>query len=339
MIVLLHAVYWLLYLLLLSLFFAFMTMGNVYATGNFVFYALIMLQFALLPAVISFYVFYTWLFRRFLSSRMIFQFVLAALLVSVMAAAAGELSMYCNKHRVVNWTFETVLSMGVIMSFNALLNGLLGLGMKAFITWYNDLRWREALTQKNHDMEMALVRSQINPHFLFNTINNIDVLIEKDPARASAYLNRLSDIMRFTLYETKAAQIPLEKELAYIGKYIELQKIRTANPDFVHYKVSGPTDGLFIAPMLFIPFMENAFKHVVPQKTERGIDLHIRIVPGQLIFECSNSYRPGGGIRDEHSGLGNELIAKRLSLLYPGKHELTLTDGQGVYTVRLTIEL
>jgi two-component system LytT family sensor kinase len=338
-IVLLHIVYWLLYLLLLALFFAFMTMGNGQAMTAFVYYGFVMLQFALLPALISFYVFYSLLFQRFLASRRIVPLALSAILVAVLATGFAELVMYISVDRRVNWTVETMITMGIIMSFNALLNGLLGLGMKAFITWYNELKWKEALNQKKHEMELALVKSQINPHFLFNTINNIDILIEKDPVLASSYLNRLSDIMRFMLYETKAEWIPLEKELEYIDKYIALQRIRTANPDFVHYAVSGQPAGCVIAPMLFIPFIENAFKHAASKRTENVINIRIQIVPGRLIFECSNSYSPGTGMKDEHSGLGNELIAKRLTLLYPGKHELVIADHREVYSVTLTIEL
>lgn len=338
-IVVLHIVYWLLYLLLISLFFALMTMGNDYAERNFSYYAFLMLQFAVLPAVLSFYGFYTFLFNCFLSSRKILYLVIFSLIVAVLAAGIGELFLYFNYRQRIQWTMETVITMEIIMSFNALLNGLIGLGLKSFITWYNDLKWKEAISQKNHEMEMALVRSQLNPHFLFNTINNIDVLIEKDAARASAYLNRLSDIMRFTLYETKAESIPLERELEYIDKYIELQKIRTTNADYVHYAVTGIPAGKTIAPMLFIPFIENAFKHAAPKRTENVVDIRIGIEQRRLIFECRNSYVTGAGMEDEYSGLGNELILKRLTLLYPEQHQLAITDTGDVFAVKLVIEL
>lgn len=338
-IVVLHIVYWLLYLLLISLFFALMTMGNNYAERNFAYYAFLMLQFALLPALLSFYAFYTFLFNRFLSSRKILYLVIFSLVVAGLAAGIGEVFLYFSYKWRIQWSAETVITMGVIMAFNALLNGLIGLGLKSFIVWYRDLKWKEAISQKNHEMEMALVRSQINPHFLFNTINNIDVLIEKDAVRASSYLNRLSDIMRFTLYETRAESIPLERELEYIGKYIELQKIRTTNPDYVHYVVTGMPAGKIIAPMLFIPFIENAFKHAASKRTENVVDIHIAIEQRRLIFECSNSYVVGAGMEDEHSGLGNELILKRLSLIYPDQHQLTITDIGDVYTIKLIVEL
>lgn len=338
-IVLLHVVYWLLYLLLLALFYGLMMMNPHGFPGRFAQYTVLMLQFAVLPAVIAFYLFYTVLFRYFLVARKILLLIPAALLVSILSAVVGELSMLTTLSHVLRWSLESAISINIVMSFNALLNGLLGLGMKSFITWYNDLKWKEALRKRNHDTEMALIRAQINPHFLFNTINNIDVLIEKDPVKASGYLNRLSDIMRFMLYETRADRIPLEKELLYIDKYIDLQKIRTSNPDHIHYNVAGITDGQMIAPMLFIPFIENAFKHAVPRRQENAISISIVIQSGRLVFGCSNNYAAGSGVNDEYGGLGNELIAKRLELLYPEKHELAITHQHDIYTVKLTLSL
>src|ERR1044071_687955 len=115
-------------------------------------------------------------------------------------------------------------------------------------------------------MELALIKSQINPHFLFNTINNIDVLIAKDSAKASEYLNKLSGILRYMIYETRNEKISLAGELDYIEKYLELQKIRTANPDYVNFQISGEANNLKIAPMILFPFIENAFKHTENKK-------------------------------------------------------------------------
>lgn len=145
--------------------------------------------------------------------------------------------------------------------------------MKGFITWYNDIKTKVELTKKNYEMEIALMKAQINPHFLFNTINNIDGLIQEDSDKASEYLNKLSDIMRFMLYETKTEKIYLAKELAYIGKYIELQKIGTSNPGYVKYEVQGEPANLLVEPMLFIPFIENAFKHTDDKRVENAIKI------------------------------------------------------------------
>ena len=177
------------------------------------------------------------------------------------------------------------------------------------------------------------------PAFLFNTINNIDVLIAQDAVRASAYLNKLSDIMRFMLYESKAELIPLQKELDYIEKYISLQRIRTANPDYIIYEVIGHAGCRTIPPMLLIPFIENAFKHSIPQKSGNAIRVTVLIEGGRLVFECVNSQAVSPATGIEHSGLGKELIEKRLRLLYDNQHQMQIEDDAGIYKVTLTIPL
>ena len=160
--------------------------------------------------------------------------------VAIFAAIIGAIvellpSVFGTKFILRNDFFSMVIILGV-MSFGAFVNGIIGLVIRGFISWFNDIKIKESLSQKNFEMELNLIKSQINPHFLFNTLNNIDVLIEKDPPKASLYFNKLSAIMRFMLYETKTDKIPLAKELDYITQYIDLQKIRHANPDFVFLK-------------------------------------------------------------------------------------------------------
>lgn len=187
-------------------------------------------------------------------------------------------------------------------------------------------------------MQLALVKSQINPHFLFNTLNNIDVLITKDAAKASEYLNKLSVILRYMVYETEAGKIPLATELDYIEKYLELQKIRTANPDYVDFQTTGVTDNFEIAPMILFPFVENAFKHTESAKNSHSIRIRAAIEKNRFTFECENSYPAnGGGRKQKFGGAGNELAKKRLALIYPQKHRLEINDDRRVYRVKLTL--
>ena len=167
-----------------------------------------------------------------------------------------------------------------------------------------------------------------DPHFLFNTINNIDVLILKDPDEASSYLNKLSDIMRFMLFDTKTDKIPLKNELSYIEKYIELQKIRTSNTNYVSYEVTGNPIGKSIAPMIFIPFIENAFKHSDNKKIENAISIQINISTESTSLDCVNKYSLYKEKRKDSLGLGNELIKKRLNLIYPENHSLIIRSEE-----------
>jgi two-component system, LytTR family, sensor kinase len=182
-----------------------------------------------------------------------------------------------------------------------------------------------------------LVKSQLDPHFLFNTINNIDILILKNATQASDYLNKLSDIMRFMLYETKTDRISLSSELEYIKKYIELQKIRTANSNYIKLSVTGTCEGKTIAPMVFIPFIENAFKHTTNKKLEHAITISISIEENVISFICENKYNTTSKKEQENNGLGNDLIQKRLNLIYPEKHKLNIINQNGLYSVYLVI--
>lgn len=184
---------------------------------------------------------------------------------------------------------------------------------------------------------MALLKAQVNPHFLFNTINNIDVLIEKDSRAASMYLKQLSDIMRFMLNDTPLELILLTKELEYIRKYIELQKIRTANEKYVNLTVIGSNEKLTIAPAIFIPFIENAFKHSTNKKIENAINISIEITENDLSFTCANFFDNSKTFTQENSGLGIDLIKQRLQLLYRDKHSLNITKTDNQFVIKLMI--
>ena len=196
------------------------------------------------------------------------------------------------------------------MTVIGLVTGVVALVIRGFINWFNEKKLKEALKERNHEMEMALIKSKIDPHLLFNTINNIDALIIKDAVEASDYLNKLSDIMRFMLYETMADKILLSQEIEYIEKYIALQKIRTANVSYIHFTVSGNIGEKLIAPMIFIPFIENAFKHTTNKKLENAITVNILVTDTIIKMVCENKFDLEAKVQSKNSGLGNELIQK-----------------------------
>ena len=127
--------------------------------------------------------------------------------------------------------------------------------------------------------------------------------------------------------------------MSYIEKYLELQKIRTTNPNYVNFEVAGNANNLTIAPMILFPFIENAFKHTENKKTSNSINIKVLIEKDRLVFECENSYQNNVQTRPDYGGLGNELIQKRLMLLYPDRHLLETADNNGIYKVKLSLEL
>ena len=336
-IVLLHIGYWFLYIFLIISFIWIIPNGykkhSLGGLGRIFFLSPIGINIVL-PAVIGFYTLYSILFSRFLKRKKIIALFLSAMLVSFLCALASVLigsALFAIKN-----DFSDKITEIVFLSVLVFIHGIIGLIMRGFISWYADIKLKEDLTKKNYETELALVKSQLDPHFLFNTINNIDVLIQKDADKASVYLNKLSDIMRFMLYETKTEKIPLTKELAYIEKYIDLQRIRSSNPGYINYTSEGKAENLLIAPMLFIPFIENAFKYAENKQIKNAIGIKVIITREQLIFTCENNYQESR-LPDPGGGLGNELIQKRLMLLYPGRHKLEITNKNQIYKATLLL--
>lgn len=340
-VILLHIGYWVMYLFLVVLLFLVLNLNGKHIPTKF-FSGLLFLSplglSVILPAIFGFYTSYSILFDKFLKTKRIFKLFLFEAACAFIIAMITEVIIYLIfNHKRINWNLNDVITLGLFLSLIAIANGAMGLVLKGFINWFNDIKFKLELTKKNYEMELALVKSQINPHFLFNTINNIDVLITKDAPRASAYLNKLSDIMRFMLYETKPEKIKLHKELTYIEKFIDLQKIRTTNENYINYTIKGDPTNFMIPPMLLISFVENAFKHSENKKVENAIYIHVEIEKEKLLFECDNAYNENTKITEVESGLGSELIKKRLALLYAGKHVLQITNNNGMYKVALTL--
>ena len=297
--------------------------------------------FALIPSAVSFYSFYYIVFPRLSKQKNLFTTILMGLGASILGGLVGYVGLYNlygdNCLSGAENTESDPVGLITFISFISLICGIIALVIRGFATWFEELKLKEELRKKNHAMELALVKAQLDPHFLFNTINNIDVLILKDANEASIYLNKLSDIMRFMLYETKTDEIPLEKEIEYIEKYIELQKIRTANTNYINFSKEGSADDKIIAPMVFAPFIENAFKHTTNKKVDQAITINLKIEETKVTFECINKYNKGRKLQKERSGLGNELIQKRLNLLYPDRHQLEMINEDEIYRVHLII--
>lgn len=329
-----HVGFWLAYFFLLFVIVAAATRG--FSSGmSSEYIAKVGLSFVVTPSFISFYLFYCYLFPKYIKTKKTPLMLMYGALFSVSAALIGGLflTLLFGSDMLITGGISSFVSMSLI----SLAAGIMGVIIKGFITWYNDIKLKEELISKNHQIELALVKSQLDPHFLFNTINNIDALILKDQQIASDYLNKLSDILRFMLFETKKEKISLSKEIEYIEKYIALQKTRTANDNFVKFTVNGTLTNQMISPMILIPFIENAFKHTTNKKTEDAITISLAIKDKNIVFECQNKYSKNNKSQIEHNGLGNDLIRKRIELLYPDKHNLSTTDINNCYTIKLTL--
>lgn len=290
-----------------------------------------------LVLILNFYAFYLVLFPRYIETQRLRPFLFSGLLVTLISI--GLLAILV---KVMVFPFAVIKTFGVQpanISIPTILNPLYACGIVGIISWLRERHERQKMQKSNLETELALLKAQINPHFLFNTLNNIDILIEKDAAAASVYLKKLSDILRFTLYESPSETVALSEEIKYIGQYIDLQKIRTSNTDFVSFAVEGSTDNLRIPPMLFISFIENAFKHCTDKKINNAIEIDIAIGDGEVHFTCSNAFDQAAQLTQPKSGLGLDLIQNRLKLLYKENYQLKIDKTNERFTVTLTVKL
>lgn len=336
----LHIGFWLCYMFLALIILA-IYFGNEENISSVRFYHTLQIIgfLAIIPSVVAFYAYYYFVFRWFIIKKKYVHAFIFSLLISFSTGVLGYvllyffLDTYCEQG-------STMSSFAGITVFSAILStitGIVALVMQGFITWIDEIKLKEELNFKNNEIEMALVKSQLDPHFLFNTINNIDVLIEKNAPAASNYLNKLSEIMRFILYETKTEKIFLTQEVLYIEKYIELQKIRTSNPSFISFSVMGKSNNYKIPPMIFIPFIENAFKYATNKKIKNAISISLMISSDQITFVCLNQFNPSAKKENINNGLGNQLIKKRLDLIYDKNYKLDVSIVVNLYSVTLTI--
>lgn len=189
--------------------------------------------------------------------------------------------------------------------------------------------------------ELKALKSQINPHFLFNSLNSIYSLARKKSENVPEKIVQLSDLMRHIIYESEVDFIPLEKEVEMIKNYIELQNLRTVEKDKIKLNVIGEIGGKNIAPLLFLPFVENSFKHGV-KGGAKNIFVDIRIeASGQVLnFEIENS-KGDSSVKNnsKHKGIGIENVKKRLKLIYPNLHALKISDNQNTFKVLLQLQL
>jgi len=218
--------------------------------------------------------------------------------------------------------------------------GIYALLIKLAIGWFDSQKLRTELLLEKQSGELALLRSQVNPHFLFNTLNNIYSLVYKKSEDAPEAVMKMSSIMRYMLYDATTDKVLLEKEIEYLKSFIELEKLRIRHKDFVEMTVSGTVEGRTIAPMLLIPFVENAFKHCSKNVVNPGIRISLAVDPLQIRFEVSNNIRKNVTVtKDEVSGIGLTNLRRRLNLLYPGKHTLEIYSDEETYTVKLNLSV
>jgi two-component system, LytTR family, sensor kinase len=303
-------------------------------------YSIVMLLNVLIP----FYMFYSWLVPKYLfpGKRKRFFWLSAAwifiggpLLLNILAEANHYLHMgesimkfYFEYPRVLPLSYLLWVLYSLIPAFLGIISRL------AYVSYSNFEKTRE-LENRNLQQEIQMIKSKLNPHLFFNTLNNIDTLIKTNPDKASATLARLSDLLRYVVYHNDTEYIPISIEVDNLERFIELEKIRLQKPENVSFyaNVFGETK---IPPMIFFPFVENGFKHSNLNLPDQNLQIDLFQDNNKISFKCVNTIAEKQTI-NKSGGVGLELATKRLEMLFSQKHKLDIIQNDNQFSVLLEI--
>lgn len=300
-----------------------------------------------------FYINYMYLIKRFIFSGKIAKFIFlnillitsAILAVHVILGTLPRMEDAESMHKVKR-AAEAPELVNIIMfmlrnvATYMLVVGL-SVGIKMTASWYKSQDERKELERSKYEAELQNLKAQLNPHFLFNTLNNIYSLISFDSEKAQAAVHNLSRLLRYVLYESCSQQVILGDDIDFIKDYISLMKIRITYKTEINVKVNVANPGLKVAPLMFISLIENAFKHGVSSSTQSKIDITITENNGTITCTTANRYFPKNDSDRSGSGIGIINLKKRLQLLYPNRYcfESHISPDGGQYISKLEIKL
>ena len=300
----------------------------------------------LLFTIVTFYTFYFIVSKVIFSKKGILKLVLFELAYLVISGLFVSVIYYYlltyflaiknpSEYSIINAIKNNIFNIDALHLIYSILGGL----SKVTLIWYRNQMKHKETEKQNNAIELAMLRAQINPHFLFNTLNNIKSLIMSLPLKAKYSVNKLTNIMRYMLYESSLETVPLVNEIGHINNYLELEKIRYREPDFIDFKISGDYSKISIPPLIFMPFIENAFKHGDKLKPAPGIIIKIDIFGTNINFEIKNFMKEDNCIQNKNSGFGLSNIRRRLDLLFDNKYDLRITNENKIYKVKLNLNL
>ncbi len=213
----------------------------------------------------------------------------------------------------------------------------------AFKLVFDQLRLQKRiaeLAKENAEAELNFLKSQINPHFLFNSLNAVYFLIDKNNPDARQALHTFSDMLRYQLYEANGEKIPIEKEINYLQDYVQLQQLRKDENYKVEFNCSPEVKNFSIEPLLLIPFVENAFKHISHRTNEANfVKVDLARSNGYFEFAVENSREEGIYTTEQHGGIGMNNVKRRLELLYPDAHKLDVNNDANTFKINLKLKI
>jgi len=285
-----------------------------------------------------FYYNYLFLIPRFLLRKKIALYFLMLILGLIVISGLNILfvmgtSGLIPRHHPFNfWRAVSFPFYPAVMAF------ALSSSVRITMEWFKNERQKKEMEAEKLFSELAFLKSQVNPHFLFNILNNICSLARKKSDETENAIIKLSQIMRYMLQDSRDERVSLEKEVEYLQSYIELQRLRLPETVKIDFSIEGHPELFSIEPLLLIPFVENAFKHGVSYQGGSQILIRLHSDDRLLSFAVENHIARGkDDTVEQGSGIGLKNVRRRLELLYPGKHDLQITDDGKMYKVNLEI--
>ena len=295
-------------------------------------------------AVLVYYANYGYIINKFLFEKKVLKFFVANIIIVAVSLA------------LLQWEHEKFVAPGIpkfskappeFISMAIFVRNLitlvlvigLSVAIKMTAHWYQTESQRKSLEKMQVETELIQLKSQLNPHFLFNTLNNIYALIAISQENAQSAVHQLSKLIRYILYESEGEKVLLSKEIDFLKNYIELMSLRLPRHVKVDVDIKQPAGDLFIAPLLIMPLVENAFKHGVSSTKPSFIEINISANDSKLFTSVRNSNFPKTDTDKTGSGIGLSNLKKRLDLIYPGKYFLESDFTPEYFASRLTIHL
>lgn len=290
-------------------------------------YGLILLEILGDMAMVYFNIYY--LLPKFLLKGKIVTYIFWTLLITMIII---QFNMFIFE---ISWAEDDVLSHVVSNIASNITMVFMGVAMKLISRTYQDNTKISRLREDKLKTELAYLKTQVNPHFLFNTLNNVYVMSKKKDDNVPETIMQLSELLRYQLYDTAGDTVPLKNEINYLKNYIDLEKLRRGDLN-VDFEVKVDDLHMAIRPLIFLPFIENAFKYSNSNSGTDSIKILFERIGNKLVFKCKNN--KGTLHSGVSGGIGLENATRRLELSYPSNHTIDIFDDDETFTVKVEID-
>jgi two-component system, LytTR family, sensor kinase len=291
-----------------------------------------------LPIIAFFYLNYFILVPQFLTKKKFSLYLIIIFSLVVISAILGEISAPVFHHSIPSYRDALIPPNGLRNLTSCFLFLALGTSIRVTEQWFSNEKQRKEMETQKLAAELSFLKSQINPHFFFNTLNSIYSLAISKSDKTPEAIIKLSELMRFIIYESEKDMVPLRRELEYINNYVELQKLRLMSNISVRYHVEGDINHKRIEPLLLLPFIENAFKHGIDATKNCVIGIKVKISVTDLMLIVENPVvKPSMKEDRENPGIGLANSKKRLELIYGEKHTLNISQTGNIFKIELNI--